>query len=283
MSSIKEIKRQLDATAHAIETLDRELSAGRLSADEHARLRAEREGEAGRLYLILRQTQRDTHRETPRPEPPATAIAPPAWWRRPAALAPAAVVVLVAGAGGGVVLTRRYSEPPRPAVISSAPFALPPGVGSPATDGSPAAVMGQIEVQALRLATTRDDAPIPSILRLAHVDLDAGRLDMARALYARVLAREPQNAEAITHQGSILYQEGRIDEALAKVDAALRIDPTYIHAHWDRVQYLFHGKRDFAAAIKAGDAFLKVVPDGPDADNVRRLIADAHQQTDSKR
>jgi tetratricopeptide (TPR) repeat protein len=142
--------------------------------------------------------------------------------------------------------------------------------------------MSPLDLQALRLASTRDDAPIESVLRLAHIDLDAGRLDMARALYDRVLAREPQNAEAITHHGSILYQEGRVDEALAKVEAALRIDPSYIHAHWDRVQYLFHGKRDFAGAVKAGEAFLKVVPDGPDADNIRRLMTEARQRSGTR-
>jgi hypothetical protein len=59
------------------------------------------------------------------------------------------------------------------------------------------------------------------------------------------------------------------------VEAALRIDPAYVHAHWDRVQYLYHGKRDLPAAIKAGEAFLKIVPDGPDADTIRKLMAEA--------
>jgi tetratricopeptide (TPR) repeat protein len=282
VSSIKEIKRQLDATVRVIETLDGELAAGRLSTDEHAQQRGEREREAGRLYLILRQTQRDTHHETPLPATPAATVPPGVWWRRPAALTPIAVVMLVAGAGGGVVLSRWYGEPPRRAPVSSAPLVLPPGVGSPAPEAGPAEPMNPIELQALRLASTRADAPVAGMLRLAHIDLDAGRLDMARPLYERVLTREPKNVEAITHEGSILYQEGRVDDALAKVEAALRIDPTYIHAHWDRVQYLFHGKRDFNGAVKAGEAFLKVVPDGPDADNIRRLIADARQQTSNR-
>jgi len=126
-----------------------------------------------------------------------------------------------------------------------------------------------------KIAVTREDAPIDTMLRLAHIDLDAGRLDLARVLYDRVLKREPQNAEAIAHQGGVLYGEGRVDEALAKVEAALRIDPTYVHAHWDRVQYLYHGKRDLPGAIKAGEAFLKIVPDGPDADTIRKLMAEA--------
>ena len=108
--------------------------------------------------------------------------------------------------------------------------------------------------------------------------LDQGRLDEARRVYARVLAREPKNVEAITHVGSVLYAEGNVDAALAKVEEALRLEPRYLHALWDRTQYLFHGKRDYAAAVKAAEAFLAVVPSGPDADNVRKLLAEARQK-----
>jgi adenylate cyclase len=110
------------------------------------------------------------------------------------------------------------------------------------------------------------------------VALDQGRTAEARRLYERVLAREPKNVEAITHLGGVLYQEGRLDEALARVEEALRLDPRYIHAHWDRAQYLFHAKRDFAAAARAAEAFLAVVPEGPDAEAMRRLLAEARQQ-----
>ena len=124
----------------------------------------------------------------------------------------------------------------------------------------------------------REDAPIQSLLQLGHAALDQGRLDEARLLYERVLAREPRNVEAITHMGGVLFKEGRMDDALATVEGALRVDPRYVHAHWDRTQYLFYGKRDFPAAIIAARAFLAVVPEGPDADSVRKLMAEAQQQ-----
>ena len=138
--------------------------------------------------------------------------------------------------------------------------------------------MGDIELRALRQAAVREDTQTPSLLQLAHVALDQGRLDEARDVYGRVLAREARNVEAITHLGAVLYQEGRVDEALAKVEEALRIDPAYIHAHWDRTQYLFYGKRDFPGTVKAAEAFLQVLPTGPDADHVRRLMGEARAQ-----
>jgi len=266
MSQIKEIKRQIETARAAIEALDEELSAGRVGVEDHGRRRAELEREVGRLFVTLRRAQREAERPRARPAAPP-ASAGPGWLRDPATMFLAAIVLVVAGIGAGLVAGRWLAGAPTP----EAPVAQ--GV---APTASP--VMGAIELQTLRQAAAREDAPTPALLQLAHVELDQGRLEDAQRVYERVLARDPRNVEAITHIGGVLYAEGRVDEALAKLEEALRIDPRYIHAHWDRTQYLFHGKRDFAAAIKAGEAFLKVLPEGPDADNVRKLIAEARQR-----
>ena len=182
----------------------------------------------------------------------------------------AAVLLVVVGVGAGVGVGRWFT--------GAQEAAAPAPALSPAPAGDPSALMTEIELRALRQVAAREDAPIQSLLQLAHVALDKGRLDEARLVYERVLAREPRNVEAITHLGGVLFQEGRVDEALAKVEAALRVDPRYVHAHWDRTQYLFYGKRDFPAAVTAARAFLAVVPQGPDADSVRKLMAEAQQQ-----
>jgi tetratricopeptide (TPR) repeat protein len=269
MSRIRDIKRQLEAASEAIEALDAELAAGRLGIEEHRRRRAEREREAGRLFVSLRRGQRETGRPLAEQQP-VPAEPRPAWFRSPLVVGAASVLLVVVGVGAGVGVARWFPG----AQQASAPAPAP----SPAPVGDPSALMTEIELRALRQVAAREDAPIQSLLQLAHVALDRGRLDEARQVYERVLAREPRNVEAITHLGSVLFQEGRVDEALAKVEAALRIDPRYVHAHWDRTQYLFYGKRDFPAAVTAAQAFLAVVPEGPDAESVRKLMAEAQQQ-----
>ncbi len=270
MSRIKDFKRQLEAASEAIEALDAELAAGRLGVDEHARQRAEREREVGRLFVSLRQAQHEAQGRPVEPTPATREPPRPGWLRNPLALAAAAVLLVVVGVGAGLTVGRWSSE--------RQGAGAPAGGPSPMPAGDPSTIMTGIELQALRQAAAREDAPIPGLLQLAHIALDQGRLDEARRVYERVLAREPRNVEAITHIGGVLFQEGRVDDALAKVEEALRLDPRYIHAHWDRTQYLFHGKRDFAAAVKAAEAFLEVVPQGPDADNVRKLMTEARQQ-----
>lgn len=270
MSTISDVKRQLEAVVAAIESLDADLAAGRLDAEAHSRQRAEREREAGQLFVSLRRAQRENQRpETAEPE--ASARPRAGWLPSPLVIAGAAVLLLVVGIGAGMGVGRWFTGPRGAGTPAVAPSAAPAG-------GPPSAIMSEIELQTLRQAAAREDAPTSSLLQFAHLALDQGRLDEARQVYGRVLAREPRNVEAITHLGGVLFQEGRVDEALAKVEEALRLDPRYVHAHWDRTQYLFHGKRDFPAAIKAAEAFLTVVPDGPDADNVRKLMTEARQR-----
>ena len=269
MSRNRDIKRQLELASQAIEALDADLAAGRLGVAEHGRQRAEREREAGRLFVSLQRSQRETggHGAGQQPAPAGPRLA---WFRSPLAMGAASVLLVVIGVGAGVGIGRWFSG----AREATAPAPAP----SPTPAGDPSALLTDIELRALRQIATREDAPIQSLLQLAHAALDNGRLDEARLVYERVLAREPQNVEAITHLGGVLFQEGRVDEALAKVESALRVDPRYIHAHWDRTQYLFYGKRDFPAAVKAARAFLVVVPEGPDADSVRKLMAEAQQK-----
>ena len=269
MSRIKEIKRRLEATVEAMEALDVDLAAGRLDDHDHHRRRAEHEREGGRLFVSLRRAQREAEgRRTA--QPVATAERRAGWLQGPPVIVAIGLLLLVVGVGAGVLGVRWLGG--RQGV--GAPVAAP----AAASGSGPSVLMSDIELGALRLAAAREDAPIPSLLQLAHVALDQGRLDEARRVYGRVLAREARNVEAITHAGAILYQEGRVDEALVKVEEALRIDPSYIHGHWDRTQYLFHGKQDFPAAVKAAEAFLQVVPDGPDAESVRKLMGEARER-----
>lgn len=270
MSRVREVRHQLEEACRALESLEVQRAAGRLSAEEYERQRAERERDAGRLYVSLRNAQREVrarHAEPPAPEP---APERSSRLRSPLVILPAAVLLVAVGVGAGVGLGRLFKAAPGGAVPSGPPPSGPAG--------GMAAVAPEIELQALRQIADREDAPVSGLLQFAHVALDQGKLDEARRAYERVLAREPRNVEAIDHIGAVLFQEGRIDEALAKVEEALRIDPRYVHALWDRTQYLFHAKQDFAAAIKAGEAFLDVLPEGPDADNVRKLMAEARQR-----
>ncbi len=270
MSEIRDLRARLETAAAAIDALDADEAAGRLGADEHARQRAEREREAGRLFVRLRRAQRELRER--RPEPPAKTTGQPQF-PRPIAMVAAAGVLLIVGVAGGLTAGRWLGE---------RDSSVPAGVSSSPPGDRPSARMTDAALQALQQAAPSADAPTATLLEFAHRALDNRRFAEARRVYNQVLARDPKNVEAITHLGAVLFEEGRVDEALGKVDDALRIDPGYIHALWDRTQYLFYGKRDFPAAVSAAEAFLTVVPQGPDADSVRKLMAEARQEGAAK-
>jgi tetratricopeptide (TPR) repeat protein len=260
MTQIREARRRIRAALQAIEGLDGDLAAGRLAADEHGRRRAEHEREAGRQLASLRRGQSQAAGR-PGSNMLATHGGWSTWYRSPLRVAGAGGLLLLAAVGGGVVAGRLF-EPGRR--VTNPVGALP--------------VNSRIDLEALQPAAVRENAPISALLEMAHGALDQGRIDEARAIYTRILAREPRNVEAVTHLGAVLYREQRVEEAVAKVDEALRIDPKYVHAHWDRTQYLFYGKRDFPAAIRAAEAFVQVAPKGPDADSMRALLSEARER-----
>ena len=119
---------------------------------------------------------------------------------------------------------------------------------------------------------------IEALLGLAHVHLDQQRLDEAEVIYRQVLAKEPKNVEAIDHLGTVMLARGQVDSALRQYDQALLIQPDYIHALWDKANLLQQVKKDYPAAIRVWESFLRVVgPESKDGKTAQGFIAEARQ------
>lgn len=178
-------------------------------------------------------------------------------WSSPWVLGAAAVILIVGGLAVGWALLGGSASTPGGAVQG--------GQGV-----SPRLAAMQREVE-------REDAPIPALLAFAHQALDEQQLSASIWAYKRALAREPKNPEALVHMGSILFMAGHVDQALANMADALRVDPQYAHAYWDRGHILFSAKQDYKGAIADFQAFLKIIPTGQDADRARAMITDAQR------
>lgn len=74
-------------------------------------------------------------------------------------------------------------------------------------------------------ATETADAEVPLLLREAMAEHGAGRLDAAEALYARCLAANPEDANALHLRGVLLAQRGRHAEAAASIERAVAARP----------------------------------------------------------
>lgn len=125
--------------------------------------------------------------------------------------------------------------------------------------------------------------PIFDLLKEAHRLLDQGRFPDAERAYQNILARDIGNPEALTHLGNIAFQKGDGDRALSYYEEALRRDPLYAHALWDKGIAL-QAKGDDAGAVKAWEAFARLFPaDSADVAQVKKWIAEAQGRLGSRK
>lgn len=273
MTDAVDLKRQLEAAYAAIRELDDDLAAGRISADDHADLKRRSERQAVALVTALREAERASHAAgRSAPARPATDARHARRARNPLPLAIGGAALLLFGMTLGVLGTRFLADE---SVTATATAATAPQTGARPAAGAPAVSPA---LEALRKQVEVDDAPIAKLNAFAHQALDEGQTAAAIWAYKRVLAREPKNVEAITHIGLILYQGNHVDQALARIDEALALDPKYAHAHWDRANILVTAKQDDRAAIASLEKFLALVATGDDADRARTMLTDARKR-----
>ena len=104
---------------------------------------------------------------------------------------------------------------------------------------------------------------LPARVWLGDVDLDLGRADAARAAYAAALAREPASAAALFGAGRAALASRAYDEAIDRMEHALRVDPLASVIHYPlAMAYRGAGHTDKADALlqKRGNA----APELPD-------------------
>ncbi len=124
------------------------------------------------------------------------------------------------------------------------------------------------------LAARLSPSEIDALLKTAHASLDAGDLQAAWDKYHQILMTDPHHVEALTHLGNILMRNNRPDDAIGLYDRALRFDPNYAHALFDKGQALKE-KGDAKRAAEAWKRFLALVPaDSDDAKLVKGWMAE---------
>ena len=83
-----------------------------------------------------------------------------------------------------------------------------------------------------------------------------GRIEEALAWLDEALKAHPAGAEAHNGRGEILWDEGRIDEALYEFERAIAADPKFSAAHLNRVELLIEEMGESELALEACDELL---------------------------
>jgi predicted Zn-dependent protease with MMP-like domain len=83
-----------------------------------------------------------------------------------------------------------------------------------------------------------------------------GRIDEALAWLDEALKAHPAGAEAHNGRGEILWDEGRVDESLYEFERAVEADPKFSAAHLNRIELLAEEMGEFELVLESCDELL---------------------------
>ena len=95
-----------------------------------------------------------------------------------------------------------------------------------------------------------------------------GRIEEALAWLDEALRVHPDGAEAHNGRGEILWDDGRVDEALIEFDRATLADGKFTAAHLNRIEMLIEELGEFGTAIRLADELLSGRANLPRPDRV---------------
>ena len=273
--------------------LDDDLAAGKLTHDDHARLRDPVEREAA--AVLGRKAQRPAGSAavvTAGPAPGSPASGPPQdrgagpgpgrWRRRTVTLVTlagvaASIAVLLAGA----VSSRHTGQTiTGNSVPGAAPAAGGPGSSAPASQGGRKSPTPQqlAAVSAAEAQVNQHPRDVSAHLTLAEAYAAAGAGQLAAVEYLAVTRLDPANAEANTSLALLAFEVGRAAQGKAMVDRVLAANPDYPEALYVRGLINLMGLRRPTAAEHDFRAYLALAPFGSHRTAAVTLLALAQSQ-----
>jgi len=97
---------------------------------------------------------------------------------------------------------------------------------------------------------------------IAEIALESGNLDMATALYDKIVAADPRSVAGLTGLGDTLYAVGDFTRAGVYYQRAVQVDPKALQAMVGIARVAIHQRR-FDDAISTYQKVLVLTPDNP--------------------
>ncbi len=166
------------------------------------------------------------------------------------------IIVLVLIAAAGCKQQRQETQSP------AGPATYPGG----ATMKSPEEIK-QLEELA-KMAPMNADA----WTTLGNAFMDSNRFAEAVDAYQKSLAINPKNVDVRVDMGTCLKNSGRPQQAVEEYRKAIQIDPNHRNAHRNMGVVLAFDLHDSKGAIREFEKYLELMPNAPDAANVRQTI-----------
>ena len=107
---------------------------------------------------------------------------------------------------------------------------------------------------------------------LANIFYNAGSFAEAIPLYEEVLKKDTKNTDVMVDLGYCYREVGRIDDAMAEFDQALKIEPHKKQALFNKAVILGFYKHDKKGAQQILDQLKKYYPDESGVDELSKAL-----------
>jgi tetratricopeptide (TPR) repeat protein len=114
-------------------------------------------------------------------------------------------------------------------------------------------------------------------IKLGLVNLRQRKFEAAVAAFRDATSVEPDNALAQFNLGATLLESGNLDEAETALRRAYRIDGAKMPGAQLQLGQLYFRKKDYPKAIEAFEAYLRDLPNAPNAAQVKQAVEKLRQ------
>lgn len=128
-------------------------------------------------------------------------------------------------------------------------------------------------IEEYRAILKDDPNNLAAIIALGNAYFDSDQWKRAIMMYEHALRIDPRNADVRTDMGTAYRNIGMPDQALAEYLIALKHEPAHLNARYNMGIVYAHDKKNYAAATHIWEELLRLAPNHPYADSMRRCIA----------
>jgi len=149
------------------------------------------------------------------------------------------------------------------------------GAPAPITEGQqqgPDRIKISREISQLEDIVKKDPNNYQALVTIGNDYFDLGEAQKAVDVYTRALAIKGDDPNVLTDMGVMYRQLKDFPKAVAAFRKAVSISPTHAQSRMNLGVVLMHDLNDPKGAIAAWEDYLRVAPNDPSAENIRRAL-----------